>query len=61
MMKDGKANSAAEPGNLVRQFAVTDGGQPKYPTVDRAASPTNVVRLDKYRLKQVQRRRPAPA
>jgi hypothetical protein len=57
MTNTGKPNSAAEPGNLVRQFAVTDDGRAKYPTVDRTA-PANVVRLDEYRLKQAQRRRP---
>jgi hypothetical protein len=57
MMNNDKANSAAEPGNLIRQFAVTDGGRPKYPIVNQTA-PTNVVRLDEYRLKQAQRQRP---
>jgi hypothetical protein len=60
MMNNGKANSAAEPGNLVRQFAVTDDGRPKYPIVDRTA-PANVVRLDEYRLKQARRRPPSSA
>ena len=55
MMSNGKSNSAAEPGDLIRQFAVTPEGRAKFPIVERAES--NVVRLDEDRSKVASRRR----